>query len=177
MTPMRLPRLRRLLGDGPEEDRVPELDDGSWAYLSLGERDDARPGGLRHRVVEACREGGWPAVTWSQPTAKADDPDGERFRLGIDHAVGQADVVVALLGSVSEVTDAELEAAFRHRRPVVGLRLAGSAAGGSEVEARLSGYGRGRLVDCADLDDCGAALREALADEGFAQTIREATAS
>jgi hypothetical protein len=156
-------------------DLAPDLDDGSWAYLSLGEGDDALPDGLRSRVTEACRSSGWPAVTWSRPTAEADDPRGDRFWIGIDHAVEHADVVVTLLGAATEVTEAELQAAFRYGRPVIGLRLPEGGTGGSDLEARLSQYGRGRLVDCVDLDDCGAALRQVLTDEDFAQTIREAT--
>lgn len=169
---MRLPKLRGRRGDEVRADQAPDLDDGSWAYLSLG--DDSLPGGLRDRVIEVCQGSGWPAVTRSRPTAEKHDPDTERLRLGMDHAVEHADVVVAMLGSASEVTDAELEAAFRHRRPVVGLRLAGAGAGQSEVETKLGRYGRGRLVDCADLENCDAALRAALTDEDFARTIREA---
>jgi nucleoside 2-deoxyribosyltransferase len=91
----------------------------------------------------------------------------------MSHAVERADAVVVLMSSRSAMTDVELAFAYRHNRPVVGLRLRDQEPN-SEIQAMLQRYGRARVVDCADIEDCVAALRSALSDAQFGATIREA---
>lgn len=155
-------------------DEVHDLDEGSWVYLSLrgGERRTERD--LHQRVIAACEASGWPAVSWSPPAHERNVIDSSRYFEGMSHAVEHADVVIAVVDSPSAMTDAELAFAYRHNRPVIGLRFGGQEAEASAVQAMLQRYGRARLIDCADVDDCATGLREALADPAFAATIREA---
>jgi nucleoside 2-deoxyribosyltransferase len=158
----------------PQVDEVHELDEGSWVYLSLWGVERRTERDLHQRVIEACEASGWPAVSWSPPAHKGNVTDSSRFFEGMSHAVEHADVVVVLVNSPSAMTDAELAFAYRHNRPVVGLRLGSQRTTASAVQAMLQRYGRAHLIDCADIDDCAAGLREALTDPGFAATIREA---
>lgn len=157
-------------------DEVHDLNEGAWAYLSLWDGAPPLEDRLLHSVIEACEESGWPAISWSSPVHKGNALDSGHFFEGMSHAVEHADVVVVLMGSSSAMTDAELAFAYQHKRPVVGLCLEEDGAGGSEVRAMLGRYGRARLVECADIDDCAAGLKRALADPKFAETIREAAA-
>ncbi|HEX7293054.1 MAG TPA: hypothetical protein VF259_00790, partial [Solirubrobacterales bacterium] len=142
-------------------DEAHELDEGSWAYLSLWgleQRD------LHRHIVDACEASGWPAVSWSPVAHEGNVTDSARFFEGMGHAVEHADVVIALVDTSSAMTDAELAFAYRHNRPVIGLRVGGREEKPSPVQAMLRRYGRGRLIDCADIDECSAGLRDALAD-------------
>jgi DNA-binding NarL/FixJ family response regulator len=151
---------------------IRDLDEGSWIYLSLGEADLRVRPGLREQVIEVCESSGWPAVSWSPPLHR--EHDVSRFFEGMDHAVEHADVVIVLLEGDSAVADAELASALKHRRPVIGLSFAAGSFRRSAVQASLSTYARGRVVECADVDDCVSGLREALTDRSFGVTIHEA---
>lgn len=158
--------------DRPAVGEIRDLDEGSWVYLSLGEADLRTRPDLREQVIEACESSGWPAVSWSPAPRK--DHDVSRFTEGMDHAVEHADVVIVLMEGGSAVADAELASALKHRRPVVGLSFATEGLQRSAIQAMLSSYERGRVVECADVDDCVSGLREALTDRGFGVTIHEA---
>lgn len=148
----------------------PLLDEGSWAYLIGSEGDRETTGLLRDRVVEACEESGWPAVSGSSAGGK-DRMDPGLFFEGVRHSVGNADFVIALLGAAGGAADGELAMAYGHRRPVVGIQLAGEGSSVSETEAMLDDYERARVIACDDLDECAAGLREILSDPDFAATI------
>ncbi len=152
-----------------------DLDEGSWIYLSLSEADDPDSRSLRQSLVEACHKSGWPAISWSMPTRPEHDLDRSRFFGGMSDAVAHADLVVTLVDDRSTLGDAELAFAYRHRRPVVGIRFTGAGPDPSEVRAMLTDYGRGRIVDCESVDDCAEALRTALTDREFATIIHEAS--
>lgn len=152
----------------PHLDEVHDPDEGSWVYLSLGTADENE---VRRRVIAACEASGWPAVTWSPEPHQANAADSARFFEGMGHAVEHADAVVVLMGEHSAMTDIELAFAYRHNRPVVGLRL-GDQAPVSPAEAMLNGHGRAVVIDCADVNECDAALREALSSPGFAAKVR-----
>jgi hypothetical protein len=152
----------------PDPDEVHDPDEGSWVYLSLGAADKSE---VRRRVIAACEASGWPAVTWSPRPHQVNAADSARFFEGMGHAVEHADAVVVLMGDRSAMTDIELAFAYRHNRPVVGLRLGGQPPT-SPAETMLDGHGRAVVIDCADINECDAALREALSSPGFAATVR-----
>lgn len=153
-------------------DKRPSLDEGVWAYLSLG-GIEVHERSSHHRVIDACQECGWPAVGWSPPLRHdLDSYEADRFFEGMEHAVRYADVFVAVLTGPSEIADKELELALRHRRPVVALLLGDECR--DSAAAGLRDYDRGRWIDCADLDDCIGRLREVLTDPAFIATIDEA---
>jgi nucleoside 2-deoxyribosyltransferase len=155
---------------------VHDLDEGSWAYLSLWDQDERTGRHLHERVIEACESSGWPAVSWSPPAHEGNMIDSSRFFEGMSHAVEHADVVIVLMNRCSAMTDAELAFAYRHNRPVVGLRLrGGEEVAVSEVQAMLQRYTRARVIECENVDGCVSGLREALADSEFTATIREAS--
>jgi hypothetical protein len=158
--------------DLPAVGEIRDLDEGSWVYLSLGEADlRARPD-LREQVIKACESSGWPAVSWSPPLHR--EHDASRFFEGIDHAVEHADVVIVLMEGDSAVAHAELASALKHRRPVIGLSFVAESLQREAIQAQLGSYARGRVVECADVDDCVSGLREVLTDRGFGVTIHEA---
>ena len=72
------------------------------------------------------------------------------------------------------VSDAELAFACSYGRPVVGLRIGGPTDEVSEAETMLTGYRRARVVDCAEVGQCAAALAAVLADLEFSKQILEA---
>jgi hypothetical protein len=157
-----------------QEDEIHELDEGSWAYLSLWDSAGRPKRDLHQRVIEACESSGWPAVSWSPSPRSMQDPDPTRFLEGMSHAVAHADVVIALVTGSSRLADAELDFAYQHKRPVIGLRMDERDSGLSGAQAKLPKYSRAQMIDCADLEECVTGLREVLADPGFAETIREA---
>jgi hypothetical protein len=159
--------------DLDESRDAPEVDEGSWIYLSAGpptDGDESRE--LRRQLTEACAKNGWRTV--SHPSAeqmrRAADPG--RFYSGLSYAVEHADVVVALLGERSEIADAELTLAYTHRRPVVGVQVDGASLD-SEARMLLHDYERGRVVTCSTPGECVTALRRTLSDPDFAETIRQ----
>ena len=152
---------------------LPLLDEGSWAYLIGSEDDREAIGLLRGRVVEACEESGWSTVSGSS-AAGGNRMDPGLFFEGVSHSVGNADFVIALLGAAGGAVDGELAIAYGHRRPVVGIRLAGEGSSVSETEAMLDDYERARVIACDDLDECAAGLREILSDPDFSVTIHTA---
>lgn len=156
--------------------KVPELHEGSWAYLSLSAVEDQIEGRRLFRdVMDACESSGWPAVSWS-PALRADGDasDFERFVDGMSHAIAHADVVVACIDRSSDLADMELEFAYEHRRPIIALRCSGNKVPASDAQQRLEGYDRVRLVECDDSGRCVAGLREVLNDAGFGAVIGEA---
>jgi hypothetical protein len=157
----------------PHVDGAHDLDEGSWVYLSLGGDAQRTQTDLYRRVSEACEKSGWPAVSWSPKPQEMNVASSARYFEGMSHAVEHADAVVVLMDSPSAMTDIELAFAYSHNRPVVGLRI-GRQDPGAEIQLMLQRHARGRVIDCADIDDCLIALRKALSDPQFAETIREA---
>lgn len=98
--------------------------------------------------------------------------DPGRFFSSVSHAVEHADVIVAVIGSSNEMTDAELTLAYSHGRPVVGVQL-GGAPPESQAEMLLHGYGRARIVSCEEPEECALSLQETLSDPVFVETIRQ----
>jgi hypothetical protein len=156
------------------DEAIHELDEGSWVYLSMRAGDGAGAGDLHRVLVAACEENGWPAVTWSSQQG-VDHADSARFFEGMSHAVAHADVVVVVLDGASAMTDAELAFAYRHRRPVLAVRIRDEVAS-SDVRAMLHGYDRALTISCAGAGDCSDGLKNAFADPGFAEVIRNAMA-
>jgi len=154
-------------------DKQEGLDEGAWAYLSLN-GIEALERFSHHRVIDACRQSGWPAVGWSPPLRhKPDSYEADRFFEGMEHAVRYSDVVVAVLCGSSEMTERELELALGYGRPIVALLL-GERQTDSTICARLRDYDRGQSFDCADLDDCIDCLCKGLTDPTFLATIHSA---
>lgn len=147
------------------------LDEGSWVYLCTSVDQIEAKRHLYQRVIEACEESGWPAVSWSSP-ARTKETDPGRFFQGVRHAVEHADVVVAFIDEEGDLADIELALAYSHRRPVVGVNLSGKPP--SSIGAMLSGYERARFVNCSSADECFTGLRKILADPDFSETIRRA---
>lgn len=164
-------RLRQM-PDLDESRDAPEVDEGSWIYLSVGPTGEAGSQELCRQLVEACAKNGWRTV--SHPPAerirKASDPG--RFYAGLSYAVEHADVVVALIGERSEMADAELTLAYTHRRPVVGVQVEGASLD-SEARMLLHDYERGRVVTGSTPGECVTALGQTLSDPDFAETIRQ----
>jgi hypothetical protein len=156
-------------GDRAHESRA--VDEGAWIYLIGSTPDSSGAGSLRQQVIQACEEGGWPAVSLPLPGAGHPPDPGDLFE-GVRHAVGHADCVVALLGEAAETTDAELALAYSHRRPIVGMRGSGDGPADSEMQAMLTSYERARVIVCDDVGECAAELRAVLDDPEFAATIR-----
>lgn len=159
--------------DELQEDEMMILDEGSWIYLIASAAGTSSADSLRERVVQACEAGGWPAVSW--PPAGTDrHHDPGHFFESVSHAVEHADCVVALLGDVTETTDAELAMAYSHRRPVIGVRGPGEDLPSSWVQATLEGYERARMIVCDNPDECASELRAVFGDPEFAATIHRA---
>jgi hypothetical protein len=150
-----------------------EIDEGSWIYLSTGTAEGAAARSLREELTEACAKSGWAAVSHPPPDSTGGVTDPGRFFASVSHAVEHADVVVAVIGERSEMTDAELTLAFSHGRPIVGVQI-GGAPGGSEARMLLSEYERAKLVACDTPEQCAVSLRKVLSDPAFAETIRQA---
>jgi len=151
---------------------APELDEGSWAYLSVGSSLRPSEAALLEKVVEACARSGWRTV--SHPPPKPDGAaDQGRHLDSVSHAVEHADVFVAMIGGQDEMADAELNLAYRHGRPVIGVQI-GEASLDTEVRMLLAGYGRARIVTCSTPGECAVSLRETLSDPAFVETIRQA---
>jgi hypothetical protein len=156
------------------EGEIHEFDEGSWVYLGLLDSGRGIDRDLHRGVIETCESSGWPAVSWS-PAQHAQSPaDSARFFEGMNHAVAHADVVVVLVNGSSTMTDAELAFAYRHRRPVIALRMENEDTPASEVRAMLDRYDRALTIDCADMEECLVGLRKALVDPSFGAIIREA---
>jgi hypothetical protein len=151
----------------------PEIDEGSWVYLSTGLTEGAADEILLEQVVEACARNGWRTVSHPPQREDGGAADPGRFFASVSHAVEHADVVVAVIGATHEMSDAELTLAYSHGRPVIGVRV-GEASLDSEPRMLLHKYERARLVACDTPGECGASLHEALADPVFAETIRQA---
>lgn len=152
---------------------LPSIDEGSWVYLIAPVGDRQGMDGLRERVVEACEASGWPALSWPPPGAARVVEPGHFFE-GVRHAVGEADVVVAILGTSSGLADAELAMAYGHRRPIVGVRVSDEDSPASEAQAMLENYERARVIACDDVDRCAAELRTLFSDPDFAAVVRMA---
>lgn len=151
----------------------PLADEGSWAYLIAPGSDEEGVDPLRDRVVDACEASGWPTVTRSLAEIRHGPDPGDFFE-DLRHAVEHADLVVALLGDAESSLDAELAMAYGHRRPIVGIRLAGDDPSSSELQAMLESYERAHLIACDDVDDCASDLRDLFSDSDFALTVRVA---
>lgn len=151
---------------------APEIDEGSWIYLSAGSAEDPSDRFLREELVEACAKSGWTAVTHPSRKSTGTAADPGRFFASVSHAVEHADVVVTVIGLRSEMADAELTLAYSHRRPVIGLQVGGAPLD-SEARMLLSGYERATIVACDTPEQCAISLREALSDPALAETIRQ----
>lgn len=163
------------MGDRAFLDDTHDLNEGSWAYVSLPDLEKGEAD-LRSIVVEACESSGWHAVSSSLPERDGGDLDSARVFERMSHAVGHADVVVVLMDGSSAMTHAELAFAYEHHRPVIGLTFEMGKKDGSssEAQATLERYAWARLVECVSPDDCASGLREVLTDPDFAVTIRGA---
>lgn len=151
---------------------APEIHEASWIYLSSAPVKDQAGEALLAELVEACEKSGWKTVSHPPPSQMGPTVDPGRFFSSVSHAVEHADVVVAVIGSSSEMSDAELTFAYSHGRPVVGVRI-GEAPPESAAERRLDTYERARIVSCEASGDCALSLQEALSDPGFVETIRQ----
>lgn len=162
------------MGFHSEANEMLELDEGSWAYLSLGNRgrDDRA---LSQRLIETCESHGWPAVTWSPSQHEGGAAGSVRFFEGMSHAVEHADVVIVSADASSAMADVELAFACRYNRPVIILRIQHEETVPSEVRAMLRRYDRAFVVDCADADGCVGGLREVFDDPRFAGVVSDAT--
>jgi hypothetical protein len=124
-------------------------------------------------VIEACANSGWKTVSHPPRDRKGVTVDPGLYFASVSHAVGHADVVVAVLGGKDEAADAELTLAYSHGRPVVGVQV---SEGALDTQARmlLCDYERARIVTCSTPGECATSLQEALSDPSFAETIRQA---
>lgn len=157
----------------PDKSRnAPEVDEGSWIYLSAGPADEGESQELHSQLVEACARTGWRTVSHPPAEQIGSVSDPGRFYSGLSYAVEHADVVVALIGERTEMADAELTLAYTHRRPVVGVQVGGASLD-SEARMLLHDYERGRVVTCSTPGECVMALRRTLSDPDFAETIRQ----
>jgi hypothetical protein len=152
---------------------TPEIEEGSWAYLSTGPAEDAAGRLLLEELMEACAESGWKAVTHPPAERAGRTTDPGRFFASVSQAVEHADVVVAVIGMSSEISDAELTLAYSHRRPVVAVQV-GEAPPDSAATKLLHEYERARIVVCDTPGQCRVSLQQAFADPAFAETIRQA---
>jgi hypothetical protein len=151
---------------------APEIDEASWIYLSSAPVEDQGDQALLAELVEACARSGWKTVSHPPPSQMGGTVDPGRFFSSVSHAVEHADVVVAVIGSSSEMTDAELTLAYSHGRPVVGVQI-GEAPPESQAEMLLHGYERARIVSCEAPGECALSLQETLSDPVFVETIRQ----
>lgn len=156
-----------------DQREAPELDEGSWVYLSAG--TSAQPAGaaLLEKIVEACAKSGWRTVSHPPPEQDGATSDPGRYFASVSHAVEHADVVVAMIGGRDEMADAELTLAYSHGRPVVGLQI-GEAHLDTQARALLAEYERARIVTCDSPGECAVSLHETLSDPTFVETIRQA---
>lgn len=152
-------------------DEATVVDEGAWIYLIGAHRGGGEA--LPERLADSCEESGWPIVSGGTIARGHCGDPGDLFE-GISHAVEHADCVVALLGGSAEMTDVELALAFSHRRPIVGLRIAGGDLPASEFETMLERYERARVIACEDPAECAAELATVFDDPEFAATIRRA---
>lgn len=154
-------------------DYSPEIDEGSWVYLS-GVASATLVPGLREQLVEACEVSGWTIVSCSAEERVGQGTDLDHFFESVSHAVEHADVVVALMGTKTEISDAELGLAYSHGRPIVGVDLSGGEEQDAGMQTMLREYGRARVISCASAEECAVGLREMFSDPDFAETIRRA---
>lgn len=157
---------------GRDHGCAPEIDEASWIYLSSAPVEDQADEALLAELVEACEKSGWKTVSHPPPSQMGATVDPGRFFSSVSHAVEHADVVVAVIGSSSEMTDAELTLAYTHGRPVVGVQI-GETPPESPAEMRLHAYERARIVSCEEPGECALSLQETLADPVFVETIRQ----
>lgn len=157
---------------GKDHERAPEIDEASWIYLSSTPGEDQAYQALLAELVEACAKSGWKTVSHPPPSQMGDAVDPGRFFSSVSHAVEHADVVVAVIGSSSEMTEAELTLAYSHGRPVVGVQI-GEAPPESQAEMLLHAYGRARIVSCEAPGECALSLQETLSDPVFIEKIRQ----
>jgi hypothetical protein len=152
---------------------APELDEGSWVYLSTGPAESSAERALIEKVVEACAKSGWRTVRHPPPERNGSATDPGKYFASVSHAVEHADVVVAMIGGKDEIADAELTLAYSHGRPVVGVQI-GEAPLDTQATMLLAGYERARIVACASPSECAVSLQETLSDPAFVETIRQA---
>lgn len=152
---------------------LPDIEEGSWVYLSTGPAEDAAERLLLEELTEACAKSGWKAVTHPPAERAGKTTDPGRFFSSVSQAVEHADVVVAVIGARSEMSDAELTLAYSHRRPVVGVQV-GEVPPDSAAMKLLHKYERARIVVCDTPGQCRVSLQETFADPAFAETIRQA---
>lgn len=153
---------------------APEIDEGSWVYLSAAQSADPSVQGLRECLVEACEASGWATVSRSSEERVGRGADPGNFFESMRHAVEHADVVVSLIDERSEMSGVELALAYSHGRPVIGVQVSGGRLPEAGVESMLKGYARGRVIVCRDAEECATGLREAFTDPDFVETIRQA---
>jgi hypothetical protein len=151
---------------------TPEVDEGSWVYLSGSMSSAMAAEGLREQLTEACEGNGWAIVTRSPEERVGRGADPGHFLESVRHAVEHADVVIALMGERTEISEAELVLAVSHGRPVVGVRLSAKVSVDTGMQTMLQEYGLARVVTCRNAEECAIGVREALADPDFAETIR-----
>ncbi|HEX6456639.1 MAG TPA: hypothetical protein VF009_09000 [Solirubrobacterales bacterium] len=155
-----------------DHDCAPEIDEASWIYLSSAPVGDQADQALLAELVEACAKSGWKTVSHPSPAQMGGAVDPGRFFSSVSHAVEHADVVVAVIGSSNEMTEAELTLAYSHGRPVVGVQI-GEAPPESQAEMLLHEYGRARIVSCEAPEECALSLQETLSDPVFVEAIRQ----
>jgi hypothetical protein len=153
-------------------DDSPEIDEGSWVYLSGVTSSASRIPGLHEHLIEACEASGWAIVSCSAEERVGQGADPAHFFESVSHAVEHADVVVALIGPKTEISDAELGLAYSHGRPIVGVDLSGDEGQDAGMQTMLQDYGRARVISCASAEECAVGLRETFSDPAFAETIR-----
>lgn len=159
--------------EAEDQREAPELDEGSWVYLSKGLGARPEEVELLEKIAEACAKSGWRTVSHPPPHPDGAGADPGRYFASVSHAVEHADVVVAMIGERDELADAELTLAYSHGRPVVGVRV-GEALLDTQARMLLADYERARIVSCSTPGECAVSLRETLADPAFAETIRQA---
>lgn len=151
---------------------APELDEASWIYLSSARTDDQADEALLAELVSACEKSGWKTVSHPSREEIGAAVDPGLFSSSLSHAVEHADVVVAVIGSSSEMIDAELSFAFTHGRPIIGVQI-GDGPLESPAQTRLHAYERARIVSCDAPGECALSLRETLSDPEFVEAIRQ----
>jgi sugar/nucleoside kinase (ribokinase family) len=159
--------------EAEDQREAPELDEGSWVYLSRGSGAQPAEGELLEKIVEVCEKSGWRTVSHPPPRRDGAGADPGRYFASVSHAVEHADVVVAMIGEKDELADAELTLAYSHGRPVVGVRVGGGLL---DTQARmlLADYERARIVTCSTPGECAVSLQQTLSDPAFVETIRQA---
>lgn len=141
-------------------------------YLSLRHSVQDEDCELSKEVTAALEESGWATVTWS-PIQRRHALT-SRFFEGMAHAVEHADAVVVLVDGSPAFVDAELAFAYRHRRPVIAMRIRDRESAASPMGEMLPDYERALTIECVDTAECVAALRAVLADPAFGAMVDEA---